>query len=457
MLSYVAYYFDKQMLLIKNLNYASNNTVLFQRLSVIAGDLFLLLSLKRYVQLYNGKEKDENRKLFILFAVLLNAGLIMVDHMHFQYNGFLFTFLILSITDMQKDNYLLSAFWFSILLNFKHIFLYIAPVYFVYLLRNYCFKRNTNLTGITAMLGVNILDLSIANLVKLGVLVLSVFGLSLGPFIYMGQFNQLLSRLFPVKRGLCHAYWAANCWAIYNSLDKLAVIIGPRLGFSLKTEQVASLTGGLVAQQKFAVLPNISPFFTALITVIAMLPALLKLWYRPYKRDLFLPSLTLCAFVSFVFGYHVHEKAILMIIIPLTLLSVKTVAFARVFTILSIIGHFALFPLLHEQAETPIKILIFLLFTLCSLASLYKIHGSSVSVIFGIPFVKWYEALYLLGLSPLYLYTSLGHWLLDLQQRLPFLPLLMTSLYCSIGVLWSWILFYRILWIEDNTDEKKTA
>jgi len=32
--------------------------------------------------------------------------------------------------------------WFTALLNLKHIYLYVAPAYGVYMLRNYCVKRH---------------------------------------------------------------------------------------------------------------------------------------------------------------------------------------------------------------------------------------------------------------------------------------------------------------------------
>ena len=46
-LAKVAYHFDKNMLNVDNLNYASEATVLFQRLSVIVTDLILVLAVKK--------------------------------------------------------------------------------------------------------------------------------------------------------------------------------------------------------------------------------------------------------------------------------------------------------------------------------------------------------------------------------------------------------------------------
>ena len=80
---------------------------------------------------------------------------------------------------------LAAAFWFTVLLNMKHIFIYVAPAYFVYLLRSYCFP------GYHGGASVHWKTFSPIRFAKLGLVVASVFLVSFGPFIVLNQLSQV--------------------------------------------------------------------------------------------------------------------------------------------------------------------------------------------------------------------------------------------------------------------------
>lgn len=84
-----------------------------------------------------------------------------------------------------------------------------------------------------------------------------------------------------------------------------------------ESKPVASMTGGLVQEFQHSVLPSITPNITLAVTVVMICPALVKLWTLGSKPLHFARCLVLCALTSFLFGWHVHEKAILMAVIPL--------------------------------------------------------------------------------------------------------------------------------------------
>ena len=56
-------------------------------------------------------------------------------------------------------------------------------------------------------------------------------------------------------------------------------------------------------------------------------------------------------------GWHVHEKAILMVTLPLALLAFEDVQSSRLFLLLNTIGNYSLFPLLYRpQGESTLML-----------------------------------------------------------------------------------------------------
>ncbi|OXA63352.1 hypothetical protein Fcan01_02396 [Folsomia candida] len=143
-LSYGALVFDPKMLDVQNLNYASPMTILYQKLTVIVTDVILaygVLECSKVMSLIipkTGTNPKSNYATELFGLIFINGGLFMVDHIHFQYNGFLFGILMLSIARISKGKCFQGAFLFASLLSLKHIFLYIAPAIGIYLLRTCC-------------------------------------------------------------------------------------------------------------------------------------------------------------------------------------------------------------------------------------------------------------------------------------------------------------------------------
>ena len=162
----------------------------------------------RYVQ--NSPTSSQKSSHAVAISILLSPALLIIDHIHFQYNGLLYGILILSLNYTRKQStMLLGGLLFAVLLCMKHIYLYLAPAYFVYLLRAHCLGQRS------------MFRIRVGNSTKLGSGILAVFGAAFGPFWYWGQMEQVFRRLFPFSRGLCHAYWAPNIWAMYSFTDRV--------------------------------------------------------------------------------------------------------------------------------------------------------------------------------------------------------------------------------------------
>lgn len=159
---------DPAIVDVRNHGYDAESAVLFQRLSVVFADLSLLLGAG-----WASRRLKAGKRRLVYALVLWSPALLIVDHVHFQYNGLLLGILLLSIALLAEGRDLAGGVAFTVLMCSKHLFAVAAPVYFVYLLRHYC--RGGGLWR------------DVGRFLGMGAAVGVVFVVSFGPFLYHGQ------------------------------------------------------------------------------------------------------------------------------------------------------------------------------------------------------------------------------------------------------------------------------
>jgi len=376
--------------------------------------------------------------------VLFNPALFIIDHIHFQYNGMMLGLLLLSAAEMQKGRVYRASILFCLLLNMKQIFLYVAPVYFVYLLRSHVALEFKGL----------IPSFRIGALIQLGVTVVACFGICWAPIVATGQIAHAAGRLFPFGRGLTHAYWAPNIWALYNTLDRVLSKLG------LGKQSGHSSTAGFAEVYESSVLWTVPPKATFVLTALVYLPLLVHIWRssapsssksaQPSRgQSNFLNYVGIGCAVSFGCGWHVHEKAILMVTIPLLASAAggsNSRAFVAATAFLSFIGTFSILPLMPERpVETRLKWIIFVAAHCLELLLLHRAGKSDGAGILDLlrvgpfPGVLLFPPIAFLA----FYYDFGGHIRLFGPNRMEFLPLMLISDFCAVLVLFGFGRVFR--------------
>lgn len=125
--------------------------------------------------------------------------------------------------------------------------------------------------------------------------------------------------------------------------------------------------------------------------------------------------------------------------------------------LLSIVANYSLFPLLFPHNLLWIKTslhLLYLAVIVYAVHNLYRLKSWR-------DYLMAHELLYAMGFLGLFTYEQCLQFVFKLDQRLPFLPLLLTSVYCSIGITYFWLKYYLrfLLASESNASSisKNTA
>lgn len=398
------------------LEYAAWPCKLYMRLSVIITELVLASALFALSRSPSGSKTSSKHQIpsWCAAAMLLHPGLVIIDHIHFQYNGFLYGILLWSVWAAREGRPLLCALLFSTLLNFKHIYIYVAPAYFVYLLQTYVIRAQPSTSSVNMSgAGERLFTLATITLLPFIASMLPLLLSGLTPSATaspLGILKQMLSRMFPFNRGLNHAYWAANAWALYTFTDRALVKL-----LGLRSDQ-GNVTRGILGDTYFDVLPHITAGHCFLLTLVCTLVLCTRLWSRP-TYGTFVESIALFGLTSFLFGFHVHEKAVLIALLPLTLLSNCSYTMMRKTLVLSAAGVVGLFPLLFQASEVPIKIVYSLLWLIITpIGSTLGLRFSSSAGYFGNQtptnwdlLIHFAEDVYVGGFAFLVLFTEFVH------------------------------------------------
>lgn len=309
----------------------------FMRNTVLVCDALIFMSAAAAFASAVGAQSNGGRRL--VFSQLLFApALILVDHGHFQYNAVsLGLTLWASHLAMGGGRPLACCVAFSLALNFKQMSLYLAPAFFCYLLAG-CFHCTSDSKASRRRRLVR----TLLAILRLGAAVIVTFAACWVPFL--GSTDAALAvvrRVFPVERHL-YEDKVANIWCTLALLP------------FLKLKQM---------------LPIATLLRVALgTTLVALLPPCAILLWRPSRAGFLLCALS-CGLAFFLCSFQVHEKHILLPLLPASLLAHRQ---PTLFAWFSALATFSLYPLLKRDGLAPayaITQLSFLAFSLSLVTS----------------------------------------------------------------------------------------
>ncbi|KAF4672151.1 Glucosyltransferase-like protein, partial [Perkinsus chesapeaki] len=335
-------------------------------------------------------------KALCLASVLFTPGFVLIDHCHFQYNSVPLGLLMWSIIFIIRPsfhNQLIGAVLYSLAVMYKQTFLYFAPAMFAYLFGQVLSNRRSKRDAIERVLA-------------LGVVVATTVAFTVLPLILadgdLTVIGRLMERMFPFKRGLYEDH-VSNVW----------VLLSPVLKFrrwSLESESFARIMVKVCTA----------------CTLLASLPSVLDCILRPprtEKRQRFLACLFESSLSFFLFSWQVHEKAILLPLLPAILLVSDRPLFSAGFGMLSTLSLWRLMEKDNlEVATIELAILSVVIYTF-TLRCLKVSQSSEDSIFFMVITAILATGTVLIVLS----------WFVPPPARYPFLyPLLLNAL-CAVG------------------------
>ncbi|CAO2825423.1 unnamed protein product [Amaranthus hypochondriacus] len=289
---------------------------LLMRWTALSSDILVFLPAVFYfIQSYltNRPHKQQSDVAWLMALILLNPCLIIIDHGHFQFNCISLGLTIGAVAAIFSSRELVASALFTLALSHKQMSAYFAPAFFSHLLGR-CLRRRNPFVEVS----------------KLAVVVLGTFAIVWWPYLQSKEaLLEVLARLAPFERGIYEDY-VANFWCTTSVLIKWKKLFDTQ---SLKLLSLAA-------------------------TVSTCLPSMVQQIKYPSNKG-FLFALLNSSLSFYFFSFQVHEKSILLPLLPASLLALEE---PHVYKWLTHFGLLSMFPLLCRDQLVLAYIALFALF-----------------------------------------------------------------------------------------------
>lgn len=282
----------------------------YMRFSVLLSEGLFYIPAVVYFTKWLGKHRNQSPigQFIGAAAILFQPGLMLIDHGHFQYNCVMLGLTVYAINSLLEEYYAAAAVCFVLSICFKQMALYYAPIFFAYLLSKSLFSPRFNFP----------------RLLSIAIATISSFAAIYAPLYILGgglrNVIQSVHRIFPFARGIFEDK-VANFWCVTNIFFKYKYLF---------TQQELQL-------------------YSLIATTVGFLPAVIIILLHP-KKHVILYALAACSMSFYLFSFQVHEKTILVPLLPITLLYTSSN-----WDVLSLVnwinnvGLFTLYPLLKKD------------------------------------------------------------------------------------------------------------
>lgn len=321
--AYVRYIDQDAMRLYTSRGYESSRSRSAMRATVIFADVILFLPAVALIahQLY---PNDLKRNRAILVFTLTLPSLLLVDHAHFQYNGVGAAFFLLAVFAFSRHCDAWGAAMFCASIYFKQTSLYYGLPVASFLVCRLFRRLRSSGTGDATVYATKI----IASIVV-------TTACTFAPWLSSrGALYSVFKRLFPVERGLFEDK-VANFWCT------LSVIIRPKPVDVFTSSQLMRICAAL--------------------TIISTLPFCIAVLLKPSTVRLLLACCG-SALSAFLFSYQVHEKQILLAVVPFAVLHAH---YPYSSTWFSVVACSSLFPLIYREGSTVAYFAVIILHIAC--------------------------------------------------------------------------------------------